>query len=55
MITYKELHEVYLNGKRIGTIKQVDGGFKYIPKGRHFHAGTVYSTVAKVKATLVGS
>lgn len=57
MIAYRELHEVRLDGKHIGTIKPVKGlhgmqiGFAYYPKSCKDH-GEVFRTVAQVKATL---
>lgn len=53
-ITYKEHHEVRLDGKHIGTIKPVggDAGYAYFPKGGNGSCGDVFPTVAQVKATL---
>jgi len=58
LITYKELHEVRLDGKLVGTIKPVKGlhgatiGFAYFPKGGSKDHGEVFRTVERVKATL---
>lgn len=51
MITYREQHKVYLEGKYIGDIKEHADGFAYFPKGSKDH-GYVYATVDDVKATL---
>ena len=60
MITYgiptgttsnKTVAWVKLEGKLIGHIERVDGGFQYFPKG-HKTGGKVFDTIAKVKHSL---
>lgn len=42
---------VYLDGRRLGEIKGVLGGFAYYPKGSH-HCGPTFSTVERCKASI---
>lgn len=55
MLSYKKFVRgivVYLDGKDIGTIRSVSGGFCYQPKGsRSF--GDTFLTVNECKASLV--
>jgi hypothetical protein len=48
---YPDRIRVYLQGKRIGTIKPVHGGFAYYPV-RSQTAGETLPTVEGIKATL---
>jgi hypothetical protein len=50
MITYKENIKVYLEGKPIGTIKQIKTGYQYCPAGRK--GGDILDSVAEVKQSL---
>ena len=53
MITYENVINVRLDGKTIGTIKEVDGGYQYYPKGHgKSWAGDVYPTIKEVKDSL---
>lgn len=49
--TYTEGNDglrVYLNKKRVGTIKWTSGGFAYFPIGHKEH-GPIFTTLAAVK------
>ncbi len=56
MITYKALIKnsiaVYINKKRVGTIKPTDEGYAYYPIGGNFTHGDVLPTIEQVKQTL---
>lgn len=55
MLTYKEVTTVTvkLDGKVIGHIKEVDGGWQYTPKGHSRKwAGEVLPTLKAVKLSL---
>lgn len=61
MITYEEYSttrgkwgiRVKLNGKRMGSIKLVEGGFRYFPKGsKKGFAGELFKTVREVQRSL---
>lgn len=43
--------EVYLDNQRTGTIKKVDGGWQYTPKGSK-DGGDVYPSLDKCKESL---
>lgn len=54
--SYPEPHKVApvtvrLDGKVVGTIQQVEGGFQYVPKGKK-DGGEVFGSVAAVKRLL---
>lgn len=53
MITYKEIKhvEVRLDGKLVGIIKTVIGGYQYFPKGSKV-GGTIHKTIDQVKYVL---
>jgi len=53
MITYKEIEEtiVYLDGKKVGIIKRVIGGYQYFPKGSK-KGGEVFFLLSSVKKSL---
>jgi len=42
---------VYSGGLRVGTIRAVEGGFRYFPKGSKV-GGEVFTTIAAVKQSL---
>lgn len=46
---------VVMNGKRVGTIKPCDGGWRYVPNGAKRAAGDVMKTVAEVQRSLIGA
>lgn len=50
-LTYVTNTKVKLEGKYIGNIKEVDGGYAYFPKGQKEH-GNVYTSPEIVKVTL---
>jgi hypothetical protein len=61
MITYEEINRprqrweirVRLDGKLAGTIRLVDGGFRYFPKGgSRGMAGELFKTVREVQQSL---
>jgi hypothetical protein len=54
MLTYKDTTTtVKLEGKVIGTINEVEGGWQYTPKGHGKKwAGDVYPTLNAVKLSL---
>ena len=53
MITYKDSSKVYLEGKLIGNIKPVTGGYRYVPKGQKTaNGGEIFKSVEAVKTTL---
>jgi hypothetical protein len=44
---------VFLDGKRVGTIHQVGGGYQYVPKGgTGMNAGDVLPTLGSVKHSI---
>ncbi len=53
MITYKYLKNsdiaVYLDNKRVGTIKQFTDGVQYFPKGSKTSDGQIYLSVNECK------
>lgn len=56
-ITFKPVRDslnvdVYLDKKRVGTIKQVIGGFAYFPKGQR-EGGSVFPELHQVKLSLL--
>lgn len=52
MITYKTIHKVYLDGKLIGEIRQVDGDkWQYFPKGQK-KGGDIYKSLLAIKSDL---
>ena len=52
IIKYIEPHiEVYLDGKKTGTIRPVLGGFAYFPKG-HKTGGETFETLEECKQSL---
>jgi hypothetical protein len=56
MITYEKFlggERVNLDGKVVGVIQTVPGGFAYIPKGSKI-TGETFTTVAGVKRSLEG-
>lgn len=55
MLTYEEKVTVTVKheGKTLGTIKEVEGGWQYTPKGHGSKwAGDVYPTLKAVKLSL---
>ena len=53
MLTYEQSVTVKLDGKVIGTIKTVAGGYQYFPKGHGVKwAGDVYETLEACKTSL---
>jgi len=42
---------VRFDGKRVGTIKPVDGGWQYFPLN-HKHGGEIFETIAGVQYSL---
>ncbi len=42
---------VRLNGRRVGTIKPVNGGWQYFPLN-HKQGGEVFATITKVQKSL---
>lgn len=42
---------VRMNGKRVGTIKPVDGGWQYFPIN-HKQGGEIFDTIGKVQKSL---
>ena len=43
---------VFLDNKRVGSIRKTTGGYQYIPRGCKF-LGEVYETLSKCKASLL--
>ncbi len=53
MLTYEEMVTVKIDGKIVGTIKEVHGGWQYTPKGHgNKWAGDVYPSLKAVKLSL---
>jgi hypothetical protein len=56
-ITYKEVSgaevAVFLEGRRVGTIRPMLAGFRYFPLGQR-QGGEKYQTLAEVKRSLEG-
>ena len=52
MIEYIENIIVKLDGKRVGTIKKVEGGYQYFPKGNNKLFGAIYQSIDDVKNSL---
>jgi len=50
-IEYLEHIQVRQDGKIIGEIRKVSGGFQYFPKG-HKEGGDIFSTLLAVKKSL---
>ncbi len=51
MLTYEEIIAVRLDGKIVGSIKQVRGGYQYFPKGS-MTGGETFTSVQAVKLSL---
>ena len=54
MITYKSvglLVWVYLDGKRVGTIRPAGGGYSYFPLGQK-KGGAIYLTIREVRKSI---
>lgn len=50
-ITYSDNVTVYLDGKAVGEIRSVVGGYQYFPKGSK-NGGELLRTIEMVKASL---
>lgn len=50
-ISYEINVKVYNNGKHVGDIKEVSGGFQYFPKGNKT-GGEIKGSIALVQTTL---
>ena len=50
-LTFSTSVLVKLKGKAVGTIKEVDGGFAYFPKGSK-QPGETYPSIDQVKQSL---
>ena len=53
MLEYVYKIQVKLDGKMIGEIRQVSGGYQYFPKGQKI-GGAVYGSIEAVKRSLHG-
>lgn len=53
MITYVagEPISVFLDNKCVGSIKKVDGGYQYFPKGKK-EGGDIFPSIKEVKKSL---
>ena len=51
MLTYEEIIAVRLDGKIVGSIKEVHEGYQYFPKGS-MHGGEIFATANAVKLSL---
>lgn len=57
MITFKWMdvgnhRAVFLDGKRVGTIKRVNGGWQYFPKGQKY-GGEIFKNISECEESLV--
>ena len=52
MITFKDKVEVFLDGKKVGEIIPVKGGYQYFLKGQKEIEGEIFHKISAAKASL---